>query len=176
MPVSLTLSLSVRTLPEAREAARRGAALCGGSVAVETGLTELLVNAVEHGNLGIDHACKARLLANGTWASEVERRLAESARGRRYARLRAWRSGRGWCFEIADAGAGFDWRPWLDLAATRGTAPNGRGIALAAALYFDRLRFLPPGNRVRAWVNGPPGSAGRPGHARGRAIAYNRAP
>ncbi len=42
---------------------------------VVLGLQELLLNAVEHGNLGITYEEKTRLMIEGTWADEIERRL-----------------------------------------------------------------------------------------------------
>jgi hypothetical protein len=144
------LNLTVRTLAEARAAAQRAAALCDQPQRAEQGLAELLVNAVEHGNLGIDHLQKARLLACGQWEAEIARRLADPVLGRRAATLCAWREAEGWCFEIADQGPGFDWLPWLEADPAHSAAPNGRGIALAAGLSFDSLAFMTPGNRVCA--------------------------
>lgn len=143
---------ALRALDEAREAAREAAAVCADPSRVEPGLLELLVNAIEHGNLGIDHARKAELLAGGQWEAEVAGRLDMPAFRERKVVLSAWVMAGGWCFEIADDGAGFDWRPWLAADPARAAAPNGRGIALARSLCFDELYFLPPGNRVRALV------------------------
>nr|WP_168735247.1 ATP-binding protein [Pseudothauera rhizosphaerae] len=155
MSAAIVLSLHVRTLTEAHAAARRAAALCARPQRAEPGLYELLVNAIEHGNLEIGHALKTELRASGQWEAEVARRLASPGLGERRAQLAAWRTAEGWCFEIADAGRGFDWLPWLALDPVRSRAPSGRGIALARALHFDRLEFLPPGSRVRAHVHEP---------------------
>jgi hypothetical protein len=40
------------------------------------GLNELLINAVEHGNLGITYDEKIKLVVEGRLESEIERRLA----------------------------------------------------------------------------------------------------
>jgi len=167
---------ALRTLDQAAEAAREASALCEQPARVEHGLIELLVNAIEHGNLGLDHALKAQLLACGRWQAEIAKRLDMPSFRQRQVVLSAWAMVGGWCFEIADDGAGFDWRPWLAADPARAAAPNGRGIALARSLCFDELYFLPPGNRVRALVFGTvEPSASRPAPGRG-AIAYNRAP
>lgn len=142
----------LRTLEEVGAAACEAAVLCAEPSRVESGLRELLVNAIEHGNLGIDHAGKAALLADGQWEAELARRLSSPELGARVAVLSAWPIAGGWCFEVADEGAGFDWRPWLAADPACAGAPNGRGILLARNLYFDELYFLPPGNRVRAVV------------------------
>jgi len=166
----------LRTMEEAAEAAREASALCDQAARVERGLIELLVNAIEHGNLGLDHALKAQLLACGRWQAEIAKRLDMPSFRQRQVVLSAFAMVGGWCFEIADDGAGFDWRPWLAADPARAAAPNGRGIALARSLCFDELYFLPPGNRVRALVfDTVEPSAWSP--VRGlRAIAYNRAP
>ncbi|PTD96626.1 ATP-binding protein [Pseudothauera lacus] len=144
------LSLNVRTLADAAAAAHRAAALCAEPARAQAGLHELLVNGIEHGNLGIDHALKAELLGKGEWEAEVARRLALPALAGRRVRVSVWRLPEGWCFEVGDDGEGFDWQPWLGVAPQRAAAPNGRGIALAGGLYFDELSFVAPGNRVRA--------------------------
>jgi hypothetical protein len=41
---------------------------------VALGLRELMINTVEHGNLGIDYAGKSQLLLDGDLAAELERR------------------------------------------------------------------------------------------------------
>ncbi len=65
-----------RTLTDARALAALLANACPRSDAVAMGLTELMVNAVEHGNLGITYAEKSALIQSGTWQQEVERRQA----------------------------------------------------------------------------------------------------
>ena len=65
---------------------------CPDPEAVIIGLTELLVNAVEHGNLGITYEDKTALNAAGTWDTEVRRRLAlpENASNERKQNLMAY--------------------------------------------------------------------------------------
>ena len=112
------------------------------------GLSELLVNGVEHGNLGIDFAEKSRLREADRWESEVERRLALPENVCKAVRLRVLRDEERWVFEIADDGPGFDWRRFLDFDPERAFAPNGRGIALSRQLSFSSLTYIPPGNVV----------------------------
>ena len=65
-----------RTIEEARGLAGVLANACPDAESTVIGLTELLVNAVEHGNLGITYDEKGVLLADGGWAAEITRRLA----------------------------------------------------------------------------------------------------
>ncbi len=50
---------------------------------------------------------------------------------------------------ITDEGAGFDWRPYMQIEPSRATQANGRGIAKANLLSFDELTYLGKGNQVR---------------------------
>jgi anti-sigma regulatory factor (Ser/Thr protein kinase) len=117
-----------------------------------TGLTELLVNAIEHGNLGISYAEKKRLRLEGGWNDEVARRQRLPEYRDREVRVRVAR--RPDCFEftVSDEGAGFDWRRYLDFDPERAADPNGRGIAMARLLSFSRLEYLGSGNAVVAAV------------------------
>lgn len=143
---------SLRTLAEARALAATLGGLCPDPASAAMGLAEILVNAVEHGNLGISYREKSALAAAGTWEAEVERRLAlPEYAGRRVTVHYARQSG-GIVFHVHDEGAGFDWRPFLDISAERAFDPNGRGIALARQLAFSSLEYLHRGNEVRATV------------------------
>lgn len=141
---------SFRSLDEANRLAGLLASLCPSPETAALGLTELMVNAVEHGNLGISYAEKVALKRNDAWEAEVRRRQAlPEYRGRR-----AWVSVRRTSDEISfvirDEGAGFDWRRYLDFEPERAFDPNGRGIAMARAMAFSRLEYRGSGNEVAA--------------------------
>ncbi len=142
----------LRAPDEIRHVAHAAAEGCAGNWRIEAALAELLMNAIEHGNLGIDGALKARLLQARGWEREVARRLALPPHCERWVTLtRTVRPGR-YVFEIEDQGQGFDWQGVL--AAAPATANHmaacGRGIALARQLGFDDLHYLGNGSRVRA--------------------------
>lgn len=148
-------SFSIRTLEEARALASFVALLGAQPETLAMGLSELLVNGVEHGNLGIDFAEKSRLREADCWEEEVTRRLALDANRDKTVRLRIWGDDTRWIFEIRDDGPGFDWRRFLDFDPERAFAPNGRGIALSRQLSFVSLTYLPPGNQVVVTVAKP---------------------
>ncbi len=138
----------IRTLAEARRLATFVALLGQQPETLAMGLSELLGNGVEHGNLGIDFAEKSRLREADCWESEIQRRLALPEYRDKAVRLRVHRDATRWIFEIRDDGPGFDWRRFLDFDPERAFAPNGRGIALSRQLSFSSLTYIPPGNTV----------------------------
>lgn len=138
----------IRTLDEAHKLASFVALLGPQPETLAMGLSELLVNGIEHGNLGIDFAEKSRLREADRWEDEVDRRLALPENQKRVVRLRVLRDEDRWVFEISDDGPGFDWRRFLDFDRERAFAPNGRGIALSRQLSFSSLTYIPPGNVV----------------------------
>lgn len=137
-----------RTLADARTLAIALAGAFPDPIRVVTGLTELLVNAVEHGNAGISYADKTQLLAAGTWEDEVDIRLAQPGREGAYAEVRFERSDGMVVATIRDQGPGFDWKAYLDFSPERAFDSHGRGIALARMLAFDRLEYRGCGNEV----------------------------
>lgn len=140
------------TLEEARRLGVLLAAQCPEPTAVAMGLTELLVNAVEHGNLGISYAEKTRLKREDRWEDEVAMRLQRPEYRSRKAVARFERKPEEIVFTIADQGAGFDWQKYLDFDPERAFDPNGRGIAMAGKLTFTRLEYQGNGNTVVAAV------------------------
>lgn len=139
---------SFRTQAEARDLAALAAHAAPDPNRVALGLTELMLNAVEHGNLGISYAEKSRLIARDQLAAEVERRLADPALGARQARLVVERSETVLRYTVQDEGTGFDWQPYLEIAPERAFDTHGRGIAMSRMLSFDALDYHGCGNIV----------------------------
>ncbi|MBF0379656.1 MAG: response regulator [Magnetococcales bacterium] len=120
---------------------------------VMTGLHELLLNAVEHGNLEITYREKTLLNRKGTWAKELERRLTMPEYVDRIVDVQFTRDDKEITVIIKDQGKGFDWRPYMDFAPERAFDNHGRGIALSNHISFDRLEFLGTGSEVKAIVS-----------------------
>jgi hypothetical protein len=137
-----------RTLGEVASLSLLVAGLSPDPAAVQIALSELMVNAVEHGNLGLGFNRKRELMAAGEWRNEVERLLLLPANAERFAWLRVECRPRELRFLIRDLGAGFDPAPYLDLNAERSVEPYGRGIAIARMLAFPELVFLDGGRCV----------------------------
>ena len=130
------------------------AALCPVPDAVAPGLSDLMVNAVEHGNLGVTYQEKAQLKWEGDWEGEIRRRQALPEYQDRFATIRVERvkpfAAR---FTITDQGNGFDWQKYLTFDPERAYDPNGRGIAMAKMMSFGSLEYQGKGNVVVATVS-----------------------
>lgn len=141
-----------RTIEEARGLAAVLANACPDAESTVIGLTELMVNAVEHGNLGITYDEKSELLAEGRWMDEVERRLTlPENRGKRVD-VRFLRADDELRFVICDCGNGFEWTRYLDIDPRRAFDRHGRGILMARHVSFSSIEFRGCGNEVVASV------------------------
>ncbi len=144
-----------RTLEEGRQLANFLARACPDPGRAIHGLQELVINAVEHGNVGLSYADKSELLRTGRWDEEVKRRLDLPEFRRRVAELRYSRDVDGIRFTLRDQGTGFDWRGYLDFSPERAFDLHGRGIAMAARLSFDSIEYQGNGNTVVATIRVP---------------------
>ncbi len=152
-----------RTLAEARDMALLLAEASGDSSRTVSGFMELLINAVEHGNLGISYAEKSSLLNEGNWKEEVEARLQQPQYASRYVEVVLEQSDTACTVTISDQGAGFDWKSYLNFDPARAFDLHGRGIALSKATSFDNLEYRGNGNTVVVTVNKSAESAGAAG-------------
>ncbi len=137
-----------RSADEGRDLAHVLAEVCAMPEQVSFGLNEMMMNAVEHGNLEITYEQKTALVRAGTWSAEIERRLATEPYRDRCVVVELARSGNEAVFTIRDEGKGFDWTGYLSLTAKRAADPHGRGIALSAMMSFSSLTYLGCGNVV----------------------------
>lgn len=143
---------SFRTLDEARDMASMLSGLCPEPQRVVVGMAELLINAVEHGNLGIDYDQKGQLKEAGTWLEEVERRLQTAPFNQRKVVVQMKRNPGDIEFTITDEGEGFNFDKFLEMDPERAFDNHGRGIAMSRLLSFDELEYLGSGNQVRVKV------------------------
>lgn len=115
-------------------------------------ISEILTNAVEHGNLGITYQEKTLLVTNNGLNKEVIRRLALPEFANKYVNLRILRSKDGIRVEIEDEGSGFEFRRYLQMDESRVFDNHGRGIALTNE--YLKLEYLGRGNRVVVLIPG----------------------
>lgn len=140
---------SLHTIAEAQNLALLlGAAFKRPELAVN-GLYELLLNAIEHGNLKLGYEAKNKALAEGAWDKEIARRMALPENAGKRVDVAFARNGSKIEITIRDQGDGFDARPYMEIEPSRAMQGNGRGIAKANLLAFERLEYLDKGNTVK---------------------------
>ena len=119
---------------------------------VRMGLQELLINAVEHGNLGITAAEKQDALMNDTYDALLDSRRHMPTNASR--RVTVWMendpSQHTFQCRICDEGEGFDWEPLLggNGESIPALAGSGRGIFLVKTL-IPHIQYYGRGNEVR---------------------------
>lgn len=133
-----------RTLADARRVADEMAAATDDPITVSVGLTELILNGIEHGNLEIGSTLKSQLLEEERWDLEIAERLTRSPWGERQVKILMIIGDDGYEWIISDEGAGFDWRN-RDKDIPTATL-NGRGLLLAEQMSFDNLSYNEAGN------------------------------
>ncbi len=151
-----TCKFHFRTVQEAESLAAFSAHCFPDPERVLPGLAELLVNAIEHGNLEIGYERKSQLLDAGTWSAELERRATLDSYRDRAAELIITHKDDGFYAIITDSGQGFDWRRYMTIDPARAGDNHGRGIAQANAMSFDKLTYNEQGNQVVGFVGSTP--------------------
>lgn len=115
------------------------------------GLGELLINAVEHGNLGIGYERKTQLVQDGTWRAEVNRLQSLPQHAHKFAAATIAHKHDGTYVIVDDQGDGFDWKKFMQIDPARAGDNHGRGIAQANIMSFDRLTYNEAGNQAVAF-------------------------
>ena len=115
-----------------------------------TGISELLFNAVEHGNLGISYDEKTALMNKNIWREEVERRLSLPEHASKKITVIFEKREDTYYLQVTDQGKGFNWKSFMEFDPSRASHNHGRGIAMANIIAFDRLMYNDAGNQVTA--------------------------
>jgi len=112
------------------------------------GLSEVMINAVEHGNLGIGFDLKGELIYKNKLHDEVEKRLKEPLNKDKSVFVKYYKADGEVVITVKDQGSGFDWNGFCKMDPARATRPNGRGIMMASSVSFDSIEYKEPGNEV----------------------------
>jgi len=115
----------------------------------EMAITELLVNAVEHGILGISYEEKSRLLEKDSVLDEINRRMRDEKFASRSAFVEVREFPDETVVFVCDEGDGFSWHDYVDEDFSAKTGFHGRGIGLCQA-FSRTLAYLGKGNKVIA--------------------------
>jgi sigma-B regulation protein RsbU (phosphoserine phosphatase) len=114
-----------------------------------TGMYEMMLNAIEHGMLGIRFETKNKLLGEKNWESEVTYRLTLPENATKQIIVEFTQTPETLEITITDPGLGFDWQNYMEIEPARATKANGRGIAKANLLSFDKVNYTGSGNSVQ---------------------------
>ena len=111
-------------------------------------LRELILNAMEHGNLALTFEAKSQALEEGTLQRLLQERTELPEYAGRQVTITASRMRRVVFVQIADMGSGFDWHDLADPQdPTNLLSSHGRGVLLAR-MSVDALSFNEKGNQV----------------------------
>jgi hypothetical protein len=113
-------------------------------------ICELLVNAVEHGNLGIGYEEKTKLLDENKLMDEILQRLNHPDYKNKFATVDLSRDNGSLKVFVKDEGNGFDYTKFLDFDATRIFDNHGRGIAMAKSMLD--IQYFGKGNKVEVTI------------------------
>ncbi len=114
---------------------------------IEPALLDLMINALEHGNLGVDHAEKSQWIASGDYTRKIEERLLLSNNKDKFVEMCVEKEGAATKVTITDMGGGFDWKKYLDQSIENNTQENGMGFAVIRMAPAS-LEYVSPGNKV----------------------------
>ena len=116
---------------------------------IRLGLSELLLNAVEHGNLGISFYEKSDAVNSDTLQFLYDERMAISEMRQRSVEVRYTYKDNLCEWLITDQGKGFDFKTIPDPSSDEGLLRlHGRGIFICK-FQFDDIEYLGCGNQVR---------------------------
>lgn len=147
-----TAKFKFRTLSEAESLAAFIANCFPDPERVLSGLGELLINAIEHGNLGVGYERKTAWIDAGTWRSEVERLQSLPQYEKKFATATIAHKDDGVYVVVQDQGTGFDWKKFMRIDPSRAGDNHGRGIAQANSISFDKLTYNEEGTQAVAFV------------------------
>ncbi len=144
-----------KKLDEAQAVANIVAQICPIPEMALLSLTELMVNAVEHGNLGITYKEKSKFLRDDTWFKEIARRTELPENKDKYVSVNVKNLKSELICHIKDCGKGFDWQKYIELNDHSTEEIHGRGIALANAISADKIEYVGKGNEVYIYFKKP---------------------
>lgn len=138
----------VKDSKDAMNIATAIASLATDSDKVGIAILELIINAIEHGNLCIGYELKKTLSMNGMMESEIEKRMQSDEHKEKRVYISLQKSQDEVTVTICDEGQGFNWREFKEFDPLRLLEPNGRSIAIISNLLEVKIQYHEPGNKV----------------------------
>ncbi len=113
---------------------------------------ELMINAIEHGNLAVDKEDRANWVTLNIWEKEIEYLLTMQEHKKKKVSLKFSRRAEGFYITIEDEGDGFDWEKYTNIDLKNIDKELGHSIVQARDTAFDHLTYNDKGNQVIAFV------------------------
>ncbi len=151
-PLLIKAHFRFRTLEEARSVAIFLAEACPHPRIAIVGLSEVFINAIEHGNLGISSDEKTALQHSMQWVPEIQRRLTLPENIHKYVDVEFIRGENEIAIKITDQGEGFDWHKYKAFEINDKLSTHGRGLAMTKDLAFTRQEYAGKGNIVTCYI------------------------
>ena len=136
------------TLQEAKSVVWIVSQLAEETAMATTCLQELLVNAIEHGNLGIGAKTKEDLVLANRWQEEVDRRLELPENQEKSVLLEFSVAGEEVIISVETEGPGFDWSAALTQDTNLENRVQGRGILIAQSMSAQTLTYEDDGRKA----------------------------
>jgi PAS domain-containing protein len=118
---------------------------------VRTSLREIIINAIEHGNLSIGFEEKSEALLSGTYLDFLQKRQEDPRYNRKSIKIEYVFNDEYVAYRITDEGKGFDHKKVFQKSIdeiNESFEQHGRGIFMTRSV-FDRVEYNDAGNQVR---------------------------
>ncbi len=113
-------------------------------------ISELLINAIEHGNLEITYQDKLSKMQNDEYFEYLSQKINEKSNKDKKVKVEFFVNSQKLIVKITDQGKGFDHKGYLNKTITQNDEmflQHGRGISLARQI-FDEIKYNERGNQV----------------------------
>lgn len=147
-PLLKSGQFTFKTIKQAKNLAQFIALMTSEPETLAMGFQELMINAIEHGNLGITYDEKTKLVARGQLKDEINHRLSQKHHRDKFVNVELCRHENQLTVTIQDMGDGFDYRKYMNFSIERAMDNHGRGIMMANKLSFEKLEYQGNGNTV----------------------------
>jgi len=122
----------------------------GSSLMIKMGLQEIIINAIEHGNLNITFEEKSEAMRENRYLEFIRERQMDNRYKNRMVRIDYFLNKDSVQYMVTDEGEGFDYRGTMrkvDDSVEKNHLSHGRGINMTRVL-FDRVEYNSKGNQV----------------------------
>lgn len=126
--------------------------ICPDIAQLKMALGEIIINAIEHGNLNIGMKEKSKAVHNGTYRKLYEKRKKDERYRKRTVEIRVRMEKDSLIYQVTDEGKGFDFRKELD-PDPEAHIGSGLGMFIARS-FFTEVSYEGRGNSVKLVYRG----------------------